>query len=106
MIDIIDLIQFNQNLCPPPPTQVIEVDPSTCQVVRTIMFPEAKKPTSVVFGGTDYADLYVTSARTGDPKELLPEAGSLFRVTGLGKGVRGVGASTDFPRESLKRITK
>jgi gluconolactonase len=87
-------------------SRVIEVNPSTQEVVRSIMFPGTKKITSVVFGGANYADLYVTSARTGDSKDLLTDAGSLFRVTGLGTDVRGIGASVEFPREALMNIIK
>jgi hypothetical protein len=42
--------------------------------------------TSVAFGGRDLGDLYVTSAMWGD-EEGSPEAGSLFRVSGVGQGI-------------------
>ena len=57
---------------------------------RRIIFP-AKKVSSVVFGGDDYADIYVTTAG-GDHKDTDgPGAGALFR---LRLGIRGV---AEFP---------
>ena len=44
-----------------------------------ITFP-AKKISSVIFGGEDYTDIYVTSAGGEDRKENGPGAGSLFRL--------------------------
>jgi D-xylonolactonase len=53
---------------------------------RRIQFP-AKKVSSVIFGGPDYTDLYVTTAG-GDQKNTDgPLAGSLFH---LNLGIRGV----------------
>ena len=66
-------------------------------------------------------ELYVTSGRVGgDPEKVLPEvsyvvssfrqimnsnpqAGSIFRVTGLGDGVRGLPA-VEFPRNTLETL--
>ena len=57
---------------------------------RRIEFP-AKKVSSVVFGGDDYTDIYVTTAG-GDHKDTEgPGAGALFR---LRLGIRGV---VEFP---------
>ena len=45
--------------------------------------------TSCTFGGRDYADLYITTARmglSGEAAKMQPDAGRLFRVT---PGVRG-----------------
>ena len=57
---------------------------------RRIAFP-AKKVSSVVFGGDDYADMYVTTAG-GDHKDTEGAgAGALFR---LRLGIRGV---AEFP---------
>jgi hypothetical protein len=42
--------------------------------------------TSVAFGGQGLTDLYVTSAIWGD-EDGSKEAGSLYRVRGLAKGV-------------------
>jgi len=57
---------------------------------RRIQFP-AKKVSSVVFGGEDYIDIYVTTAG-GDKKATDgPGAGALFR---LNLGIRGV---PEFP---------
>ncbi len=53
---------------------------------RRILFP-AKKVSSVIFGGPEYTDLYVTTAG-GDKKETDGAgAGALFRVRA---GIRGV----------------
>lgn len=53
---------------------------------RRIQFP-AKKVSSVIFGGEEYMDIYVTTAG-GDKKETDgPDAGALFRVN---LGIRGV----------------
>jgi sugar lactone lactonase YvrE len=57
---------------------------------RRIVFP-AKKVSSLIFGGDDYADMYVTTAG-GDHKDTDgPGAGALFR---LKLGIRGV---AEFP---------
>jgi len=52
-----------------------------------VTFP-VKKITSCCFGGPDYSELYVTSARFGLTEEEFqscqPLAGSVFKVTGLG----------------------
>ena len=53
---------------------------------RRITFP-AKKVSSVIFGGDDYTDMYVTTAGGDDKAEEGPGAGALFR---LRLGVRGV----------------
>lgn len=56
------------------------------QEERRIHFP-AKKVSSVIFGGADYTDMYVTTAG-GDSKDTDgAAAGSLFRVN---VGIRGV----------------
>ncbi len=51
-----------------------------------VAFP-ARKVSSAVFGGPDYADLYVTTAGGHDKASNGPGAGALFR---LRPGVRGV----------------
>ena len=54
--------------------------------MQRITFP-VKKVSSVVFGGPDYSDMYVTTAG-GDSKETDgAEAGSLYR---LRLGIRGL----------------
>ena len=54
--------------------------------VQRVLFP-AKKVSSVIFGGKDYTDMYVTTAG-GDKKETDgADAGALFRVN---LGIRGV----------------
>ena len=48
--------------------------------------------TSCCFGGKDYSELFVTCAAVNDPakKAQQPNAGSLFKVSGLGvKGLPG-----------------
>lgn len=54
--------------------------------MRRVMFP-AKKVSSVIFGGDDYTDMYVTTAGGQDKAANGPGAGALFR---LRLGVRGV----------------
>ncbi len=63
--------------------QVIEVDPAKSEVLGSIDFDEARCLTSVAFGGEKLNDLYVTSAKGGDPNKLRKEAGSLFVVRNL-----------------------
>ncbi len=57
---------------------------------RRITFP-AKKVSSAIFGGTDYTDIYVTTAGGGNKPEEGEGAGALFR---LNPGIRGV---AEFP---------
>lgn len=54
-------------------------------LVETIELP-AKNVTSVMFGGDDFADLYITSAIGGDKNADKATAGALYRVR---PGVRG-----------------
>ncbi len=82
---------------------MIEVDPASGKILREVRFPDSTMMTSAAFGGPSLADLFVTSARIGDPAKLLPEAGSLFRVTGLGDDVKGMPA-VEFSRASLDRL--
>jgi D-xylonolactonase len=53
---------------------------------RRIQFP-TKKVSSVIFGGSDYSDLYITTAGGDDPKENGEHAGALFRMN---VGVHGI----------------
>jgi len=57
---------------------------------RRIHFP-AKKVSSVMFGGKNYTDIYVTTAGGNNKEEDSPGAGALFRVN---LGIRGV---PEFP---------
>ena len=57
---------------------------------RRIAFP-ARKVSSVTFGGEDYTDIYVTTARGNDKTNEGAGAGALFR---LNLGIRGV---PEFP---------
>ena len=59
-------------------------NPDGEQVVQ-IQFP-AKKVSSVIFGGVDLTDMYVTTAGGGNKAEEGPGAGGLFR---LNVGVQG-----------------
>lgn len=66
--------------------RVINIDPATGVRLQTVSLP-ATRTTSCCFGGPDYSDLYVTSARYGlDQSESSqqPMAGNIFRVRGLG----------------------
>ena len=56
------------------------------QEVARIPFP-AKQVSCVTFGGTDYADMYVTTAGGNDKAEQGAGAGALFRVH---PGIQGV----------------
>uniref|UniRef100_A0A8C9CNG3 Regucalcin n=1 Tax=Phocoena sinus TaxID=42100 RepID=A0A8C9CNG3_PHOSS len=70
--------------------RVIRLDPETGKRLQTVKLPVVKI-TSCCFGGKDYSEMYVTSARDGmDPEGLLqqPEAGGIFKITGL--GVKGI----------------
>lgn len=63
---------------------------STGKILLEIDIP-AKQVTSVAFGGPDLDILFVTTAATTRDAEQPPEAGYLFKVTGLGvKGFPGV----------------
>ena len=55
------------------------------QQVNQIRFP-AKKVSSVIFGGTDLTDIYVTTAGGGNKREEGPGAGGLFHMN---MGVKG-----------------
>ncbi|MGN8552171.1 UNVERIFIED_CONTAM: SMP-30/gluconolactonase/LRE family protein [Microbacterium sp. SLM126] len=51
--------------------------------VQTIQVPTAQ-PTSCAFVGPNLDELWVTSAASGSNTDADPDAGSLFRITGLG----------------------
>lgn len=58
------------------------------EILRTVEVP-IEKPTKPMFGGRDLETLYLTSlGQTVTRRELQPEAGSLFAITGL--GIKGV----------------
>ncbi|KAK7154910.1 hypothetical protein R3I93_009759 [Phoxinus phoxinus] len=70
--------------------RVLRIDPQTGTRLQTVKLP-AQKTTSCCFGGKDYSDLYVTSAYTGMDSDSLakqPDAGCIFKVSGL--GVKGI----------------
>ena len=56
---------------------------------RRINFP-AKKVSSVIFGGKDYTDLYVTTAGGNNKLQDGAGAGALFRVRLAPEGIRGL----------------
>ncbi|CAA9995026.1 unnamed protein product [Nesidiocoris tenuis] len=67
--------------------QVIQINPTTGELIRCVQFPKAHQITSVSFGGPNLDELYVTSAEENVPADVKaknPESGSLYRVTGLG----------------------
>nr|XP_023656806.1 regucalcin [Paramormyrops kingsleyae] len=70
--------------------RVLRIDPQTGARMQTLRLP-VDKITSCCFGGKDFCDLYVTSASEGLDDDALagqPEAGSVFKITGLGaKGI-------------------
>ena len=82
---------------------VIEVDPKAKEVIKKIQFHDTKKilVTSVAFGGSQLDQLYVTAA--SEPTNHSEEGGAIYRVTGLGEGVRGL-PMTEFPRKSLENL--
>ncbi|ELU18738.1 hypothetical protein CAPTEDRAFT_229314 [Capitella teleta] len=71
---------------------VIQINTKTRKELRRVRIPGAKQITSCCFGGENYADLFVTSAKsrlTEEEERLQPLAGSLYKVTGLQvKGVK------------------
>ena len=61
------------------------------EILQTVEIPGARRITSCCFGGPNLDELYVTSCADGFTDEDYaeqPNAGSLFKITGL--GVRGV----------------
>lgn len=54
--------------------------------LQRVKFP-AKKVSSVIFGGPDYTDMYVTTAGGDDKEENGAGAGALFRIN---LGIKGV----------------
>lgn len=66
--------------------RVLNIDPTTGVLLRTVKFP-ASKTTSCCFGGPDYSELFVTSASvdlTQSELSAQPLAGATFKVSGLG----------------------
>ncbi len=59
--------------------------------LQRVMFPTAKKVSSVIFGGPDYTDMYVTTAGGNNKAENGEGAGALFRIN---LGIKGV---PEFP---------
>uniref|UniRef100_A0A8B9PJY8 Regucalcin n=1 Tax=Apteryx owenii TaxID=8824 RepID=A0A8B9PJY8_APTOW len=70
--------------------RVIRLDPEAGKRIQTVKLP-VDKTTSCCFGGKDYSEMYVTSASEGMDKDWLsrqPQAGGIFKITGL--GVKGI----------------
>lgn len=65
--------------------RVIRLDPETGKRIQIVKLP-VDTTTSCCFGGSDYSELYVTSACQGMDEAGL--AGSIFKITGL--GVKGI----------------
>ncbi|CAA9995027.1 unnamed protein product [Nesidiocoris tenuis] len=66
--------------------EVIQINPANGEVLQSVKFPRVCQTTSVVFGGPNLDELYVTTAEikiTAEEKEMFPESGSVYRVTGL-----------------------
>nr|CAD7455141.1 unnamed protein product [Timema tahoe] len=69
-----------------PPCTVIQVNPRTGQLLSTVSVP-SPQTTSVVFGGENLDELYITSANnhlSQEEQKKYPYAGYTFRVTGVG----------------------
>lgn len=65
----------------------------------------AKQVTSVAFGGPNLDILYVTTAATARDGVQPPQAGHLFKVTGLGvKGLPGVNVRVWFEFHTSLRL--
>ena len=68
------------------------MDPESGKLLSHIKIPEPHV-TSVAFGGPQLDELYVTTGKfflTEEQLKKYPEAGSIFRVTGVGvKGYPG-----------------
>jgi|SRR6185503_8411044 len=72
--------------------QITRWNPATGEKLAAIKMPAARI-TSCAFGGDDFGDLYITSARTGLKESQLanqPLAGSLFVIKNI--GVKGLPA--------------
>ncbi|KAG8300251.1 hypothetical protein J6590_080104 [Homalodisca vitripennis] len=66
--------------------QVIRVNPNTGKLLQQVAIP-SPNVTSVIFGGPNYEDLFVTTGTmqmTNEQLEKYPHSGCIFRVTGLG----------------------
>uniref|UniRef100_H2ZF67 Regucalcin n=1 Tax=Ciona savignyi TaxID=51511 RepID=H2ZF67_CIOSA len=74
--------------------QVIKADPRTGEKLQYVKVSDtALKTTSVCFGGQNFDEMYVTSARNKPLMEPIENdlSGGLFKITGL--GVRGLPAN-------------
>ncbi|KAK9298961.1 hypothetical protein QLX08_007876 [Tetragonisca angustula] len=86
---------------------VLNINPQTGELLRSIKFNDAKNITSVAFGGPNLDILYVTSASMGlDENQLKeqPHAGYLFAVKGL--GARGFPSNNAKLKNDIKLLHK
>ncbi len=62
--------------------RVLHVDPQDGATLDEIIVPDAHFVTSCIFGGADYSDLYITSAKDMSPGDtaICPNAGRVFHV--------------------------
>jgi len=71
-------------------SKVLKINPRTGKIELEINLP-VKQVTSVIFGGDNLDELYVTTARFTKFSEVGDDDGHLFKVTGLGvTGLDGV----------------
>lgn len=83
--------------------QIIQINPSTGQKIRSIPFP-ADNITSAAFGGPNLDILYVTSAYSGlndQQRAAQPAAGALFAITNL--GVKGQAGGNNYVNATKKK---
>lgn len=67
-------------------SKVVNIDTKSKTVIQEIFFP-CSLITSCCFGGTDYSDLFVTTASINTNNKTEPFAGSVWIVKGL--NIRG-----------------
>ena len=59
---------------------VYKIDPKRAKLLATIEVPGVRNVTSCAFGGSDFNDLYITSAAKGTDPKVEPNAGALFKI--------------------------
>jgi sugar lactone lactonase YvrE len=82
-------------------SRVVRYTPDA-KIDRIVELP-VSRPTSVMFGGDDLTDLYITSARTGVPSEAM--AGHVFVYRSRARDIRGI-AEVPFdysPADAIQR---
>lgn len=78
---LVFLFKFNTNPYRVLILQVLNINPNTKQLLRSVVIP-TKYVTDIAFGGSKLEILYVTSKDVGDPTDSK-DAGSVFQITGL-----------------------